>query len=64
MWVSAKVGEALVGLDLGERHRPLQLLDRHEIDDVRLAGRVGGIGIGVAVAALAMPTTAFSSPVW
>ena len=40
-----EVREARVGLDLGQRHRPRQLLHRHEIDDVGLAGLVGRVGI-------------------
>jgi len=37
-----------VGLDFLERHRPRQLPHRADVDDVRLAGLVGRIRIGVA----------------
>ena len=40
--------ERLVGLDRGERHRLRQLLHRHDIDSVELAGRVRRIRIRVA----------------
>ena len=54
--------ERLVGLDRRQRHRPRQLLHRHDIDRVELAGLVRRIRIR-SPAAFMMPTTDFSAPV-
>ena len=57
------VGEALVGLDLGERHRPLERLARGELDHHQAPALSFGSGYAITDT-VAVPTIAFSLPVW